>query len=230
MIKMNNIKKYYNINKDNECRALDDVNLEIEKGELLAIMGKSGSGKSTLLHILGCLDNEYSGEYYLDNISISLLKETKLASIRNRKIGIVLQEFLLIDNISAYENVVLPLYFSDAKIENKKEKAIRLLKGVDLGKKIYEKVINLSGGEKQRVAIARALIAEPNLILADEPTGSLDVHNAKNILDTLIRINKTGKTIVIVTHETEIANKCNRIIELEDGKIISDIRKGKNGL
>lgn len=223
MIKINNLTKIYNEKKPNQCIALDKIDLEINQGELVAIVGKSGSGKSTLLHILSSIDKPTSGDYLLEGTNIRELNEEKTAKIRNKKIGIVLQEFLLIDDISVFDNVMVPLYFTQIKAKERKEKAIALIYGVDLGEKLKEDVMNLSGGQKQRVAIARALVNDPDIILADEPTGALDINTSKDILDMLIRINKRGKTVIIVTHEQDIALKCDRIITLADGKILSDV-------
>lgn len=220
MIKLNNIEKIYNKGKTNENRVLKGISADIGDGELVAIIGKSGAGKSTLLHIIACIDDYDSGEYYIDDLLIKDMSERKLATIRNEKIGIVMQDFSLVEDFTAMENVVLPLDFAKKKTGNKKELALKALKQVDMEGFAKEKVKNLSGGEKQRVAIARAIINNPGLILADEPTGSLDSVNTESIMKLFSMLNRQGKTVIIVTHDKDVAEKCDRIIEISDGKII----------
>lgn len=220
MIKLKNIYKTYNSGKTNEFKALNGISLSIDDGELVAIIGKSGAGKSTLLHILACIDNYETGEYYIDDILVKKLREAELAEIRNKKIGMVMQDFALVDDFSCIENVMLPLDFSKKKIANKKEKAIKALNSVGMGLIAKKPVNKLSGGQKQRVAIARAIVNEPSIILADEPTGALDTRTSAEIMEVFHKLNGKGHTIIIVTHDLEIANQCDRIIEISDGRIV----------
>lgn len=220
VIKIINIEKSYNAGKLNEFHVLKGISAEIKDGELVAIVGKSGAGKSTLLHIIACIDNYDSGEYYIDDLLIKNMSEKKLANIRNEKIGIVMQDFSLVEDFTVLENVIIPLDFAKKKSKNTKEQALKALKQVKMEEYAKKRVKNLSGGEKQRVAIARAIINNPDLILADEPTGSLDSANTEAIMDLFFSLNKQGKTIIIVTHDKELAEKCHRIIEISDGRII----------
>lgn len=219
MIKLENITKIYNPKKSNEFEALHGVSCEIDDGELVAVIGKSGAGKSTLLHILACIDSYQEGEYTIDGTLVKNLSEKKYAKIRNEKIGMVMQDFALVEDFTALENVLIPLNFSKNKIKNKKEKALAALKSVgidDLAKKPCNK---LSGGQKQRVAIARAIVNEPAMILADEPTGALDTKTSAEIMELFKSLNKQGRTVIIVTHDPKIAEQCDRIIEISDGRI-----------
>ena len=220
MIKLINIEKSYNAGKLNEFHVLKGISAEIKDGELVAIVGKSGAGKSTLLHIIACIDNYDSGEYYIDDLLIKNMSEKKLANIRNEKIGIVMQDFSLVEDFTVLENVIIPLDFAKKKSKNTKEQALKALKQVKMEEYAKKRVKNLSGGEKQRVAIARAIINNPDLILADDPPGSLDSANTEAIMDLFFSLNKQGKTIIIVTHDKELAEKCHRIIEISDGRII----------
>lgn len=227
LIKMNGISKYYGTNECSQ-NVLSEITFSIEKGEMVSIMGPSGSGKSTLLNILGLLDCQSEGEYCLDEIPIKEMKEKELASLRNQKIGFVFQSFNLIKELSALENVQMSLIFSNIyKSHSEKMKRIdirnrsmELLEMVGLKDHINKKPYQLSGGQQQRVAIARALVNEPMLILADEPTGALDHKNSEEIMKLLIELNKKGKTIIIVTHDPRVAEKCKRHISMIDGKII----------
>ena len=220
MVKLNNIVKIYNSKKANEFKALHGVSAEIRDGELIAIIGKSGAGKSTLLHILACIDSYQSGEYTIDGTLVKNLSEGQYAKIRNEKIGIVMQDFALVEDFSALENVLIPLDFAKKKIKNKKEKALEALKAVGMGDLSKKPCNKLSGGQKQRVAIARAIVNEPAMILADEPTGALDTKTSAEIMELFKRLNKEGKTVVIVTHDPKVAEQCSRVIEVSDGKII----------
>lgn len=201
--------------------ALNNINLKIDDRETVAIIGESGAGKSTLLHIMSCIDN-FDGEYYLDNIDINKLSESKKSKLRSSKIGIVLQDFALIDDFTVFENVMTPLYFNK-KIKDKKSSVMRALKKTGIASLKSKKVSQLSGGQKQRVAISRALVTSPEYIFADEPTGSLDSKTSEEIVKMLFDLNRNGITIVIVTHNLEIANQCHHIIEIKDGNIIKDI-------
>lgn len=222
MIKLNNINKTYCKGKSNAVDALKNVSLHIEKGELVAIIGKSGSGKTTLLNIIGCVDTLDSGSYYLNGNDIKVKKESELSAIRNKNIGIVMQEFALIGSDTALENVMLPFYFDDkASLKSSKALAINALKSVGMDNMAEKPVNKLSGGQKQRVAIARAIVHEPSVILADEPTGSLDTKTAAEIMEVFHCLNEKGHTIIIVTHDHEIAKQCGRIIEISDGQIVN---------
>lgn len=221
VIELKNISKIYKTGDENTV-ALDKVDLEIEKGEFVAIMGPSGSGKSTLMHILGLLDVPTSGEYLLDGQSVSKLKKNRQAQIRNEKIGFVFQQFNLLARTKVIDNVLLPTIY--ATVPGAKEKAMKIIKQVGLENRVNHKSNQLSGGQIQRVAVARALIMKPSLILADEPTGNLDSKNSKEIMELFQEINKSGATIVVITHEMEIAACAKRIVQIKDGKIVKDSR------
>lgn len=223
MIELNEITKVFNKNKENEFTALKGVSCEIKAGELAAIIGRSGAGKSTLLHIIACLDTYQNGEYHLDGELINGLSERQYAEIRNKKIGFIKQDFALIEDFTAIENVMIPLVFAKRSGKEKKSKALAALKTVGIEELSNKKCGVLSGGQKQRVAIARAIVNEPDIILADEPTGALDTKTTEEIIELFKELNANGKTIIIVTHETAIAQQCRRIIEMSDGKIISDV-------
>lgn len=220
MIKISNITKKYNPKKSNEFEALHGVSCEINDGELVAVIGKSGAGKSTLLHILACIDNYQEGEYTIVGTLVKNLSEKQYAKIRNEKIGMVMQDFALVEDFTALENVMIPLNFSKQKIKNKKEKALAALKSVGIGELAKKPCNKLSGGQKQRVAIARAIVNEPSMILADEPTGALDTKTSAEIMALFKSLNKQGRTVVIVTHDPKIAEQCDRIIEISDGRIV----------
>ncbi len=221
MIKLDNIVKIYNPKKANEFEALHGVSAEIKDGELVAIVGKSGAGKSTLLHILACIDNYQGGEYVIDDTVVKKLSESQYARIRNEKVGMVMQDFALVEDFSALENVMIPLNFSKKKIKNKKAKAMEALKLVGIEELAKKPCNKLSGGQKQRVAIARAIANEPSMILADEPTGALDTKTSAEIMELFKNLNKQGRTVVIVTHDPLVAQQCDRIIEISDGEIVA---------
>lgn len=221
MIKLNNIHKIYNEHKANAFEALKGVSLEISDGEMAAVVGKSGAGKSTLLHILACIDSYEEGELYFDDTLVKNLSEKQYADIRNQKIGIVMQDFALVDNFTAMDNVMLPLDFAKSKKRNKAELAMNSLKSVGMGEFAKKSVNQLSGGQKQRVAIARAIVNNPDIILADEPTGALDSKTAEEIMNIFKELNDQGKTIIIVTHDLGVAEQCGRVIEISDGVIVN---------
>jgi len=206
----------------NQTFALNDVSLIIKQGEFVAIIGPSGSGKSTLMNILGCLDRPTHGKYFLDDKLVSALSEEELAKIRNKKIGFVFQSFNLLPRTSALDNVMLPLIYSGVKQAERIERATTILTTLGLGERLHASPAKLSGGQQQRVAIARALINDPVLVLADEPTGNLDSKSSDEIMQILLRMNKEGRTIVMITHETDVAAVAERSIKIFDGKIVED--------
>jgi len=220
MIKLDNIVKIYNPKKSNEFEALHGISAEIKDGELVAIIGKSGAGKSTLLHILACIDSYQDGEYKIDDTLVKGLSERKYARIRNEKIGMVMQDFALVEDFTALENVMIPLNFSKKKIKGKKEKALAALRSVGIEELAKKPCNKLSGGQKQRVAIARAIVNEPSMILADEPTGALDTKTSAEIIELFKSLNEQGRTVVIVTHDPKVAEQCQRVIEISDGNIV----------
>lgn len=199
--------------------ALHDINLNIARGEYIAILGPSGSGKSTLMNLIGCLDTPTSGEYYLDGQDVSALSSDKLSSVRNQQIGFIFQNFNLLGHSSALDNVALPLLYRNIDVHERKERAFNMLKRVGLGNRTHHLPNELSGGQRQRVAIARALITNPNVILADEPTGNLDSHTGSEIIAMFENLAAQGKTIIIVTHDNTLASRTHRIIEIRDGMV-----------
>ena len=221
MIDLTDITKNYRMGEV-EFTVLSQVTLTVQKGELIAIMGPSGSGKSTLMNIIGCLDRPTSGKYRFENREISTLTDDELALIRNGKIGFVFQTFNLLPRFSALKNVEVPLIYSGVPARSRKERAAPLLEKVGLADRMQHKPTELSGGQQQRVAIARALVNNPPLLLADEPTGNLDSRSGEDILNILTGLNRQGATIIIVTHDKDIAARCKRIINLKDGRIVSD--------
>lgn len=219
MIQVSHISKIYK-NDAVETVALDDVSFKIKKGEFVAIMGPSGSGKSTLMHILGALDLPTSGIYILDGENIGKLKDDELADIRNRKIGFVFQSFNLLSRTSAIKNVALPMEYGSIPKEKRFEKAKKFLEMVGLKDRIYHTPSQLSGGQQQRVAIARSLVMNPAIILADEPTGNIATTQAEEIMNIFKKLNSQGHTIIMITHESNIAQHAKRIIHIKDGKIV----------
>ncbi len=230
IIEVKDLTKVYG-SGESTVQALDGVNMVLEQGEFVAIMGPSGSGKSTLMNIIGCLDRPTSGIYQLDNRDISQLSKNELAVVRNQKIGFIFQSFNLLARLSAQDNVMMPMLYNPDPALNDKERerrAIEALESVGLAKRLHHRPNQLSGGQQQRVAIARALVNCPSLILADEPTGNLDTKSGEEIMELLHHLHKQEVTIVMVTHEPDIAAQAQRIICMRDGKIISDGRDGNS--
>ena len=221
MISVKNLKKIYLLGGE-EVHALDDVSLSIKEHEFVAIIGQSGSGKSTFMNMLGCLDRPDSGEITLDGTDILKCKEKELSMIRNKKIGFIFQQFHLLPKLSALENVELPLICQGMPTKKRREKAVKALKEVGLEQRMNHKPNQLSGGQQQRVAIARALVGEPSLILADEPTGNLDSRSGKEIMTLLHNLHEEGNTIVLITHDNNVAMEAPRQVQISDGKIIKD--------
>ena len=215
MLSIQSISKSYK-----KQQVLQNVSFDAAPGECIGLLGPNGCGKSTLLHILACIDNYQEGEYTIDGTLVKNLSEKQYAKIRNEKIGMVMQDFALVEDFTALENVMIPLNFSKQKIKNKKEKALAALKSVGIGELAKKPCNKLSGGQKQRVAIARAIVNEPSMILADEPTGALDTKTSAEIMALFKSLNKQGRTVVIVTHDPKIAEQCDRIIEISDGRIV----------
>lgn len=228
LIDLKNIYKSYR-NGDQELQVLKDISLQVDEGEFVAIMGPSGSGKSTLMNIIGMLDRPTTGQYYLDHEEVAALGDKKLAKVRNKQIGFVFQQFFLLSKLNALQNVELPLIYAGVSSSKRRNLAEQYLEKVELSSRMHHLPSELSGGQKQRVAIARALVNSPSLILADEPTGALDTKTGEQIMELLTELNEEGKTIIMVTHEPEIAAYAKRQIVIRDGVISSDsAREGGN--
>ncbi|MDM9381561.1 ABC transporter ATP-binding protein [Chlorogloeopsis sp. ULAP01] len=219
IIRLENIFKIYG-SGETEVKALNDVSLLINQGEYCSIMGASGSGKSTAMNIIGCLDRPTSGHYYLDNVDVAQMDDSDLAHIRNKKIGFVFQQFHLLPQLTALENVMLPMVYAGVKASERNDRATEALKRVGLEKRLHNKPTQLSGGQQQRVAIARAIVNNPVLLLADEPTGALDSRTTQEVLNIFGELNATGITVVMVTHEPDVACQTQRIIWFRDGEVI----------
>lgn len=221
IIRINHISRTYQVGTE-KIFALRDISLEIFKNEYVALMGSSGSGKSTLMNVLGCLDTPSGGEYFLNNINVAKMHDNDLAEIRNMQIGFVFQSFNLLPRSTALENVALPLIYSGVKKEGRDARALEALKSVGLADRVTHKPNELSGGQRQRVAVARALVTNPSIILADEPTGNLDSKTSEEIMELFAEIHRRGNTVILVTHEEDIAQHAHRIIRLKDGLVESD--------
>ncbi len=219
IIRLEDIFKIYGSGAT-EVKALSDVNLTVEEGEYCSIMGPSGSGKSTAMNIIGCLDRPTSGKYYLDNVDVAQMDDTQLAHTRNKKLGFVFQQFHLLQQLTALENVMLPMLYAGVSNSERRDRGIEALKRVGLENRLNNKPNQLSGGQQQRVAIARAIVNRPVVILADEPTGALDSHTTQEVLDIFTQLNSTGITVVMVTHESEVARQTRRIVWFRDGEVI----------
>ena len=221
LIHIENMKKIYNPG-ENEVRALDGIDLDIEKGDLVAIVGHSGSGKSTLMNMLGCLDTPTSGKYVLDGQDVASMTDNQLADVRNKEIGFIFQGFNLISNLDAVGNVELPLVYRGVSKNERRQLAMEALKSVGLEDRMKHKPNEMSGGQQQRVAVARAVAAKPPIILADEPTGNLDTKSTQEIMEILKELHRSGRTVIIITHDEEIASQAHRVIRILDGRIEED--------
>ena len=221
LIHIENMKKIYNPG-ENEVRALDGIDLDIEKGDLVAIVGHSGSGKSTLMNMLGCLDTPTSGKYVLDGQDVASMTDNQLADVLNKEIGFIFQGFNLISNLDAVGNVELPLVYRGVSKNERKQLAMEALKSVGLEDRMKHKPNEMSGGQQQRVAVARAVAAKPPIILADEPTGNLDTKSTQEIMEILKELHRSGRTVIIITHDEEIASQTHRVIRILDGRIEED--------
>ncbi|MCM0589888.2 MAG: ABC transporter ATP-binding protein [Gloeotrichia echinulata IR180] len=219
IIRLENIFKIYGIGEI-EVKALNDVNLVINEGEYCSIMGPSGSGKSTAMNIIGCLDRPTGGHYYLDNLDVAEMDDSSLAHIRNKKLGFVFQQFHLLPQLTALENVMLPMVYASVKSAERRDRATEALIKVGLEKRLNNKPTQLSGGQQQRVAIARAIVNRPVVLLADEPTGALDSRTTQEVLDIFGELNTSGITVVMVTHEPEVARQTQRIVWFRDGEVV----------
>jgi putative ABC transport system ATP-binding protein len=222
VIQIEDVERVYRITDDLAVHALDGVSLRIERGEFVAIMGSSGSGKSTLMNILGCLDAPTAGRYLLDGVDIRDIPEDDLADLRNRKIGFVFQSFNLVPRTSAVANVELPLAYAGLGRAERRRRAAAALAAVGMGDRMDHLPSELSGGQQQRAAVARAIVTNPAIVLADEPTGNLDSHSTTDILAIFERLNTEGRTVVLITHEPDVAARARRVIRLGDGRVLSD--------
>ncbi|WP_462412487.1 ABC transporter ATP-binding protein [Neobacillus sp. Marseille-QA0830] len=222
MLKMTGIMKTYHMG-DEEQVVLDHINLMVERGDFVAILGPSGSGKSTLMNMIGCLDTPTSGEYFLSQQKVDELDEAELAAIRNKEVGFVFQQFQLLPRLTAIQNVELPLIYTGVPEKKRKQRAREMLERVGLGEKIDHRPNQLSGGQQQRVAIARAMVTEPTILLADEPTGALDQKTGQQIMELFHDLHKEGRTIIMITHDNEIAKNASRIVRILDGKLREEL-------
>lgn len=229
LLELRNISKIYHLGGE-EIRALDDVSVDIGEGEFISIIGPSGSGKSTLMHIVGCLDTPSKGTVKLDGVESQNASQTQLAQLRNKKIGFVFQFFNLLPKLNVVQNVELPMIYAGVSAKERRERALKALDAVEMGNRLKNRPSQLSGGQQQRVAIARALVNDPKIILADEPTGNLDTHTGEVILALFRRLSKEGRTVILVTHNPEIAAVTPRRIEIRNGKIADKVDEKLAGL
>jgi putative ABC transport system ATP-binding protein len=226
VIEVQDVERVYRLGEDVEVRALAGVSLSIARGEFVAIMGSSGSGKSTLMHILGCLDAPTAGRYLLDGVDVREIAEDDLADLRNRKIGFVFQSFNLVARTTALANVELPLAYAGLGRRERRARATAALAAVGMEDRLNHLPSELSGGQQQRAAVARAIVTDPAIVLADEPTGNLDSHSTEEILGVFARLNAEGRTVVLITHESDVAARARRIVRLGDGRVLSDDAAG----
>jgi putative ABC transport system ATP-binding protein len=226
VIEVQDVERVYRLGEDVEVRALAGVSLRIARGEFVAIMGSSGSGKSTLMHILGCLDAPTAGRYLLDGVDVRDIAEDDLADLRNRKIGFVFQSFNLVARTTALANVELPLAYAGLGRRERRARAIAALAAVGMEDRLHHLPSELSGGQQQRAAVARAIVTDPAIVLADEPTGNLDSHSTEEILGVFARLNAEGRTVVLITHESDVAARARRVVRLGDGRVLSDDAAG----
>jgi putative ABC transport system ATP-binding protein len=226
VIEVDGVERVYRLGEDVEVRALDGVSLRIARGEFVAIMGSSGSGKSTLMHILGCLDAPTAGRYLLDGVDVRDIPEDDLADLRNRKIGFVFQSFNLVARTTALANVELPLAYAGLGRRERRSRAVAALAAVGMEDRLHHLPSELSGGQQQRAAVARAIVTDPSIVLADEPTGNLDSHSTEEILGIFSRLNAEGRTVILITHESDVAARARRVVRLGDGRVLSDEQAG----
>jgi putative ABC transport system ATP-binding protein len=226
VIEVQDVERVYRLGEDVEVRALAGVSLRIARGEFVAIMGSSGSGKSTLMHILGCLDAPTAGRYLLDGVDVRDIAEDDLADLRNRKIGFVFQSFNLVARTTALANVELPLAYAGLGRRERRARATAALAAVGMEDRLHHLPSELSGGQQQRAAVARAIVTDPAIVLADEPTGNLDSHSTEEILRVFARLNAEGRTVVLITHESDVAARARRVVRLADGRVLSDAAAG----
>ena len=222
LITLRDVYKIYGEGLESEVRALDGVSLDIERGEFVAVVGQSGSGKSTMMNVLGCLDIPTRGDYWLDGVNVRELSDKELSRIRNRQIGFIFQQYNLIQSLTVLENVELPLIYQGIGADDRHDMAMEALDRVGLANRIRHKPAEMSGGQQQRVAIARAIATRPPIIMADEPTGALDSHTGREVLQFLQQLNREGTTVILITHDNGIAATARRIVRLQDGKIVED--------